>query len=676
MQILKINAVVGMIRDLLAMLCQLIYPLISWLYTLFMNISKVNILSTDKIQPIYQRVTLIITIVMVFYVTFEFVKYVVQPDGITDKEKGVANIVYKMILVVVLIAFVPKIFTWALDLQTAIVDKGIIGKVIIGQTGNDTDKFGYTFAANTFSMFYYVEDEYKEEKCGDMTCEQLVSMNLSVLANTGKLTYLQKDLNATTKVDTGVKNEKAEIPIIEFTFNGFLAVIVGGLIAYIMAMYCIDVGVRWAQMVFLQIIAPIPIIGYLSPKKDGIFQKWCKQCLTTYLDLFIRIAIIYFMLLICSIILESRTSGFLLEGIEANGVMTTFIYIALILGVMMFAKKAPKMLQELFPSTGAASGNFGLSAKDRIEPTINAVKGVGKTIGTTWRAGKRISGAVSGAAMGLASGIRHAKAISANNGNGFTKGVSTAYSATKAAIAGAKAGGQKGGSIRKANAAARQSVQQDVSVADKGGTALGHDVLGGVYQSRAAEQDRRIESIKTVSKAKERLFTQVDELKEVKSLKKSWDAAKAAGDDDLAKTYEAQYKAAGQAARRAIIANNGTVPTTPLTYEYKDASGTVHNATYNFDGGDSVFAQAINHIANDEYRKFQGSPISNQTIDVKDPTTGRTVTKRIADLTPEEYAAYLHSIADIASVTEQQSYDEVYDKAHANANSEAPGGKK
>ena len=103
----KLNMIVSGIRVLMAMLCSLVYPLIGWLFNLFMNITKVSLLGDDQIKPIYQRLTMILTIVMIFYVTFEFVKYIVQPDGIADKEKGVGKIAYKMVMVVVLIAFVP-----------------------------------------------------------------------------------------------------------------------------------------------------------------------------------------------------------------------------------------------------------------------------------------------------------------------------------------------------------------------------------------------------------------------------------------------------------------------------------------------------------------------------------------------------------------------------------------
>ena len=99
------------LRGIMAMLCNLIYSVMSFFYDLFNNISQINILTSTDVQPIYQRVTMILTIVMVFYITFQFVKYVVQPDVMTDKEKGAGNIVYKMVIVIVLIAFVPKIFS-------------------------------------------------------------------------------------------------------------------------------------------------------------------------------------------------------------------------------------------------------------------------------------------------------------------------------------------------------------------------------------------------------------------------------------------------------------------------------------------------------------------------------------------------------------------------------------
>ena len=235
------------IRGVMALLCQLIYPLISWLYTLFINVTKVNILSTSSVQPIYNRITLILTIVMVFYVTFETVKYVVQPDTFVDKEKGAGKLVYRIIIVIVLLAFVPKIFEWSMKFQNAIIDKGIIGRVIIGEQSSEPDEFGGTFAASVFSLFYKVSEEHAEEKCEGIKCKTVVQMNLYTLQKNGKMPYITIGLNDAIKEKSAIEGEKVKVPLIDFEFSGLLAVIVGAFIVYILAMYCIDVGTRWAQ---------------------------------------------------------------------------------------------------------------------------------------------------------------------------------------------------------------------------------------------------------------------------------------------------------------------------------------------------------------------------------------------------------------------------------------------
>ena len=368
MQFLDMNWFVSGIRTVMAAICQFLYPLISNLYNLFINISKVNILSSDQLKPIYQRVTLILTIVMVFYVTFECVKYIVQPDGLTDKEKGVGNIVYKMVLVVVLIAFVPTIFEGAYKLQNMIIEKNVIGKVIMGN-GTDVNpgQLGSTFSSSVLSIGYTVPAGNEEADCGELKCGTLVNMNLSTLTTLNKLPYLTMGLDKTVKEKTPTASgEEVEVPAINFEFHGFLSVAIGAVVVYILVLYCVDVGVRWAQLIYLQVISPIAIIGYLSPKKDGIFQKWCKQCLTTYLDLFIRTSIIYLILLICSILLDAYhnpSANDLLSKVDPN--LRTWVFIFLVLGMLMFAQKAPKMLGELFPKMGAASGNLGLALKDR-----------------------------------------------------------------------------------------------------------------------------------------------------------------------------------------------------------------------------------------------------------------------------------------------------------------------
>lgn len=366
------------LRGICAWLCNTIYPLIAGLYDIFMGIATINFFDNDLTSEIYKRVTLMLTIIMVFYVTFEFVKYVIEPEGITDKEKGVGKILYKMIAVIVLIAYVPTIFQLGFKLQKAIIDNQIIPKIILGQTNINNKAFGATFAGSILEEFYYLEEpEYSDEECGagDDECGAVVKSNINGLKQEGTFIY---------GITYGINDEDSsdEKPYIHF--DGIFALVIGACTLYMIALYAVGAAVRYCQLLFLQIIAPIPIIGYLSVKKDGIFEKWVKQCFSTYIDVFIRVMVFYIVILLCNVLGTLRSNGDLFPTL--SGFSGTIAYFMLILGLLAFAKKAPKLLEELFPKMGAASGDFGFSGDN--------AKMVAKGAGLTLGASKFLGGAV------------------------------------------------------------------------------------------------------------------------------------------------------------------------------------------------------------------------------------------------------------------------------------------
>ena len=387
----------GELRKVAGSICNAIYSLISILFDVFYSLANIRILNARyevngvwhdaPITIIYKRVTLLLGIIMVFYVTFQFIKYVLEPDTFSDKEKGGEKLVFKLIAVVVLMGTVPTIFDKAYDIQRLILNSHLIDKVLIGHTDTEMSSFGKSMSASVFSLFYYLDDvTSKDFDCKNgITCQETINMNISNLATTGSMPMI------TSGLGIEVNDNKFAIH-----FDAWFAMGVGLFLCYILVLYVIDIGVRVAQLTYLQIIAPIPIIAYLSPKKDGMFQKWVKQCVVTFLDVFIRLFIIYFMLLVISNINISSIG----ESINANVDETTktWVYIALILGLLLFAQKAPKLIQELFPNMGAAMGNFGLKPGDRM-PALAAkaaAMGLGgasalarKTIGRTAMAIKR-----------------------------------------------------------------------------------------------------------------------------------------------------------------------------------------------------------------------------------------------------------------------------------------------
>ena len=76
------------------------------------------------------------------------------------------------------------------------------------------------------------------------------------------------------------------------------------IMALIITGFTIDIAVRAIKLAVLRLVAPVPIISYINPPKQGggAFDNWVKSLISTYVDLFVRIAIVYFGLFLIQII--------------------------------------------------------------------------------------------------------------------------------------------------------------------------------------------------------------------------------------------------------------------------------------------------------------------------------------------------------------------------------------
>lgn len=524
-------------------LCSLIYGFIVVLFNLFTSMTQLDILEQSTINGIYQRITMIMTIVMVFYITFEFVKYVVSPDTIIDKEKGAGNIVKRIIISILLIAFIPNIFSIAMELQDKILKTNVISKVIFGQEDFDYKTAGSNFAGDTFAAFYRVDCD---EDCTESDREEAQKRVDDVIDTFKK----DMGLYAITK---GIAFDNIDGDI---QFDGLLAVLFGGFTLYILFLYCMDLGIRYIKLIFLQIIAPIAAISYILPQKDGMLQKWSKQTLTTYVDVFIRIAILYFMLLIVSIL---STNLDFFEMTASGQQINIFMHILIIMGLLIFVNKAPKLIEELLPfKSGEASIGFGFSGKSRFEPlgkSISTIKkpfaaatgiatGIGRTA-ASMKAGKLLS-----------NGLKNEKGIKGKLKRGGTYAVSMAKAGAKGAAAGAK-----NGRFGEATSAARQSVQKDEALVNKGGSVLGKTFRGGHSQEELTRMKMENENIKAAVKIKAEALNQADEVKQVKQAKAAWESAKSGGASAAEiESLRSKYKALQKA-----VLTGGTVQIDPQT---------------------------------------------------------------------------------------------------------------
>lgn len=221
--------------------------------------------------------------------------------------------------------------------------------------------------ASCYAASDALDEAYAEIINGKITLEQAYVMSAS-----------QGDFGIYTTFLDEVSGDDATIDYVMV-----ISTIVGGVVLYAFISFSIDMGVRCAKLAYYQIIAPIPLILQVLPKFKDSFNKYVKGVLSTFLEVFIRISVVYVMVyIICHITDLFSTSGVWAGLGPVEGL---FARVLLDVGLVIFAKQAPKLIQETF---GIQSGSMSL--------------GIGKKLAD---GGALVAGAAIGG--GLTAGVRN-----------------------------------------------------------------------------------------------------------------------------------------------------------------------------------------------------------------------------------------------------------------------------
>lgn len=389
-------------------IASLFYGILESLANIFSDLTLIQLVSSETARTIYQRIGLIITLFMLLKLTISAIQMVVNPDLITDKEKGVGNILKRIIIALFLLGITPFIFEKAMELQKVVIESQAIPRIVTGDYMN-IDNFGREFSATLFTQA--IENE------------------------TDRTVFLEEllfDDGETQNGNTYFKTDYSEgAQYINSIGSAFLCLIIGGFACWMFLMYTISLALRLVQLLFLQIIAPVPILSSISTKKDNALNTWIKQCVTTYLDVFMRMFIVYLVILIENIIMSGGVAPLPDTNFMTNGVGSTInmlsltlndkilfldgevtvswiVKLLLMLGTLLFAKKAPELIEEMFPGLKTkASGDFGFGLKSRTD-----IPGPAKTL---------LGAGLGFAAQGIASGIARGANTSINNNIPFNR---------------------------------------------------------------------------------------------------------------------------------------------------------------------------------------------------------------------------------------------------------------
>lgn len=389
------------LRTFSCKIAAILYDFIVELYSVFMYTARAEILESEFIQNIYVKVGMILGIFMVFKLAFSLIQSLVNPNTFSDEKKGFGGIIKRSVISIILLGITPSIFRMAFDFQNLIIGTAdntdnIIYKIIVGDSpSEDAASFGHIIASELYFGFFTENEPYELNEGVDVYYPDSGGVQLEVLNYT----------NLKTKIEEGKITFKDTVDYLSITtssgqyvinWDGLFAIGFAAFMIYILITYCIQVATRVIQLAYLQLVAPVPILSYISDP-DGAFKNWTKQCITTYLDLFIRLAIIYFIITVSTKILKAiddlDSILYSSTNLTKNSPETFWVSLFLILGLLMFGKRVPDLLKDLFPNFGggAASLGFGLKSPKKL---ISDIPGYGfskKVIGYTGK-GLRTAG--------------------------------------------------------------------------------------------------------------------------------------------------------------------------------------------------------------------------------------------------------------------------------------------
>lgn len=427
----------------LGVLDGLVYRLISLLFELFYALANAQLLNNEMYEEISNKVYVFIGVIALFTLSFSLLKSLVNPD---DAGKATIKSFKTLITSIILLILMPTIFQYAFSFQNAIMKDDIIGKIFqinINQTSGKENK--------SKSMHEMCSFEDGESKTVDVNLEAnyTVPNKIEVSKKQCESNYITMNVLEAfiTPYDYSVQNtagttwEKAReymiytgnfnyvttfvdqmldsTPENSVTYTFILSTFAGLFLIYIVLSFCIDLGVRAAKLAFYQLISPIPILMRLIPGKEGQFDKWTKSVISAFLEIFVRLIIINFIIFICSNIFDIIDSSLSFGTVGIIGKAT------LAIGLFMFAKQAPKLLSE---ALGFEGGNIKLGIKGKFADggALALGAGVGGAATTLTRnavnAFKNVRNADGGNAK-IGAALRGAGSMTAGGLSGFVRGV-------------------------------------------------------------------------------------------------------------------------------------------------------------------------------------------------------------------------------------------------------------
>lgn len=388
------NVFINAGRTIMAFLDRIGVELLGAIYKIFYMVANATIIKGDVLKVFYSRIQLILGILMIFKLAMSILNIIINPDLIKDQKQGAGKIVTRIVVALFMLTLVIPInipnaqsdslnayindhgilFGFLYKTQDTILSENIIAKLVLGVSSdsnsnlnvNNLDDVGNTMASTVLKVFVRInvkdesepicDNENDNDPCPNVVCPDEVNASHYAEDNVDPQIILD---HINENCGSGSDQRYA------FVYTPFLGAVIMIIMALIIAGFTIDIAVRAIKLAVLRLVAPVPIISYINPPKQGggAFDNWTKSLISTYVDLFVRLAIVYFGLFLIRSLLDTGLDVF---GGDAAANASTFYagmaFIFVILGILVFMRQAPGFIKDILGVKGKPMGNVGLSS--------------------------------------------------------------------------------------------------------------------------------------------------------------------------------------------------------------------------------------------------------------------------------------------------------------------------
>lgn len=356
-----------------------VYWFVEVILQLIMDLSKVEIFTQTTINTITKRIYIILGLVMVFKMMISFIQILIDPDTLTDKEKGAGSVLKRVVISLVLIVLVPSIFSTARKIQTYVLP--IIPRVIMGVTAEDDgdgitteSKIGKLMAWYSFLPFF----DYAGT-CNDGSIKSYDDTDNTSSSNVEISSVSEAFANINRKDKSCGEGDYHYV----YNHKIIVSTIVGAYLVYTLVTVAVQVAVRAIKFGICEFIAPIPIASYIDPKTSKqTFDKWVSTSIKVYLDLFIQLIVVYFVAFIFqTYFADGNNFKIIVENTGGSFWRATLVILFMIVGLLSFVKQFPKFLSDLLGlnTNGDISKIFKGAGWKQVGGTLAAPAAIAKS---------------------------------------------------------------------------------------------------------------------------------------------------------------------------------------------------------------------------------------------------------------------------------------------------------